>query len=82
MPNFKEYIDRERHVDITTLSNEDLESLIKQISDKITNMVDETCDRANRLLHIYGMETKMQIIIQEKGKGKPQKLKKSKKTKV
>lgn len=71
MNKFKEYVDRERHVDVTKLSEVEVEAFIKQISDKITNMVDETCDRANRLLHVYGMEAKMQIVIQEKGTGKP-----------
>ena len=71
-------LNRERKVDITQYSPEDLELLIKQISDKITTMVDKTCDKANRLLNIYGMEAKMQIMIQDKGAGKPQKSKKQK----
>ena len=64
-------INRKRHVDVNSLKDEQVEQLIEQISEKIKAMVDSTCEKANRMLNVYGLETKMQIVIQPKGTGKP-----------
>lgn len=63
-------IKRKRFVDVEKLEDEQIEQLISQISDKIIAMVDQTCDKANELLSVYGLETKMQIVIQPKNKDK------------
>jgi len=58
--------ERKRSVNVEGLTDEQLESVIAQISDKILAMVNETCDKSNKLLNVYGLEAKMEIKIQRK----------------
>ena len=57
-------MNRKRQVNV---DDEQLDRIISQISDKIVSMVDETCAKANKMLDIYNMETRMQIVIKKKG---------------
>jgi ethanolamine utilization protein EutA (predicted chaperonin) len=57
---------RKRKVDVEKLDDEQLAQIIKDISDNIVKMVDETVEKANTLLNIYGLETKMKITFCKK----------------
>lgn len=59
-------INKARKVDVEKLSAEQLEALTTQMSQTINQIVDDACNRANSLLSVYGLETKMQIVIQKK----------------
>lgn len=59
--------DRVRSINADSLTEEQLESVIAQVSDKIVALVDGVCEKSNRLLSIYGLEAKMEIRIQRKG---------------
>lgn len=61
-------IDRKREVDVEQLNDEQVEVLIKEISKKVVAMVDETVEKANKMLNIYGLEAKMYVAILEKEK--------------
>ena len=54
-------IDRERKVDVSTMSQEQVDQLSLQIGDKVRQMCDETATRINTLLNIYGMHAKIAI---------------------
>jgi hypothetical protein len=58
-------IDRKRKVDVDKLTEEQLQALIDQLGDKVRDMVDETCDRANVILKVYGLRAKMQVVIEQ-----------------
>jgi len=59
-------IERKRSVDISTLNEEQVELLQEQIGIKIRELVDGTIEKANKILNIYGLQAKMQIVIQQK----------------
>ena len=59
-------IDRKRSVDTNALSDEQVELLQEQIGTKVRDLVDATIEKANKILNIYGLQAKMQIIIQKK----------------
>lgn len=59
-------MNRVRKVDVEKLSQDQLDQLMIQMSDEINQIVDSACAKANSLLNIYGLETKMQIVIQKK----------------
>lgn len=59
-------IDRVRKVDVEKLEVSQADELADQISQEINKMVDEVCIKANKMLNAYGLETKMQIVIQKK----------------
>ena len=59
-------IDRKRSVDVSNLSPEQVDALSDQIGNKIRELVDTTCEKANKILKVYGLEAKMQIVILEK----------------
>lgn len=61
-------LERKRSVDVTKLSEEEADRLSDQIGDKVRAMVDETCEKANKILGIYGLQAKIQVVIQEKEK--------------
>lgn len=54
-------IDRVRKVNVDNLSNEEVDLLAEQIGEKVRILVDEACAKANTLLAVYGLKTKMQI---------------------
>ena len=55
--------ERERKVDITKMSREQVDSISQQIGDKVREICDEAVLKANKILNIYGMSAKMQIVI-------------------
>lgn len=52
---------RQRHVDVDKLSQEEVDALILQIGDKVRYICDETADRVNAILGVYGMSAKIAI---------------------
>lgn len=59
--------ERERKVDISKMSQEQVESISQQVGDKVRQICDEACEKANKILNIYGMNAKMQIVIDHPG---------------
>lgn len=59
-------IDRKRQVNIDQLNEEQIQVLIDQLGIKVRTMVDETCERANKILNVYGMQLKLEVVIQPK----------------
>ena len=56
--------DRKRSVDLNKLSVEQAEEISNQLGEKIKQICDKACEEANRLLTIYSMTAKMQIVVQ------------------
>lgn len=56
-------LDRERKIDISTLPADQVDTISKQLGDKIREICDKACLEANRFLNVYGMKAKMQIVI-------------------
>jgi hypothetical protein len=66
--------DRKRSFDISKLSAEDADNISKQIGDRVRQICDEAVEKANKILNVYGMNAKMQILIEHelmKGSPKP-----------
>lgn len=59
-------INRARKVDVEQLDSEQLQELTVQMSAALNKIVDDACAKANSLLTIYGLQTKMQIVIEKK----------------
>lgn len=59
---------RKRNVDIQKLDNETLDNLSIQIGEKVKDIIDNAIVEANKILNIYGMEAKMEVVIKEKEK--------------
>jgi hypothetical protein len=57
--------DRIRKVNINKMSDEELEALEERIGKKITNITDDAVEQANKILKIYGLRAKMQIVIEQ-----------------
>lgn len=57
--------DRKREFNIDNMTPEEVEKLSIQIGGKIRDLVDKAVESANRILSIYGMKCKMQIVIDE-----------------
>lgn len=53
--------DRERKVDINSMSQEQVDALGVQIGDRVRQICDETADKVNAILKIYGMSAKIAI---------------------
>jgi len=54
-----------RAIDVEKLGDEQLENAINKISNQITGDIDNICNKANELLNRYGLQCKMQIVIEE-----------------
>lgn len=59
-------IKRERSVDTGKMSTGQIDELSLQIGDKLREICDEAVEKANKFLKIYGMSSKMQIVIDHK----------------
>lgn len=59
-----------KKVNVEKMSETQLNKAIKSISERITKNVDQTCEKANKLLSKYGLKCKMQIIITEQEQDK------------
>lgn len=57
--------DRERKLDVNKLSPEQVENLSVQIGDKVRSICDETTDKLNMLLKIYGLSAKIAIVFND-----------------
>lgn len=53
---------RVRKVNVENLSNEELETLSKDLSTQVFEIIKQTNAQVNRLLNIYGLETRVQIV--------------------
>jgi hypothetical protein len=62
----RDTIKRERKVDVNKLTTEQADLLSQEIGNKIRKIVDEACETCNNFLQIYGLQTKMQIVIEPK----------------
>lgn len=69
--------DRERKINVDSLSLEQADALSAQIGKEIARIMDEANIRCNAILNIYGMETKIGYKLTKIGK----KTKKSSKSK-
>lgn len=58
-------LERERKIDINQLSQEQIDSLSQQVGDKIRQLCDETANKVNAILNIYGMSAKIAIAFSE-----------------
>ena len=57
-------LNRKRNVDVSKLSEDQIDQLSEQIGEKVRMMIDDTCNKINDMLKIYGVQAKMQIVIQ------------------
>lgn len=58
--------DRVRKVNVEAMKVEDVEALSQVMGEKLRALIDQTCDEANKMLNIYGLEAKMQFVFQPK----------------
>jgi hypothetical protein len=56
-------IQRERKIDISKMTQAEVAVLEQQLGGRIREICDKACEDANRLLNVYGMAAKMQIVI-------------------
>lgn len=54
---------RKRSFDINKLSPEAADQLSNDIGAKVRQFCDEACEKANKILNVYGMKAQMQIVI-------------------
>lgn len=71
--------DRERKVDINSMTLEQADALSAQIGKEIAKIMDEANLKCNALLNIYGMQTQIGYKVVKLGT-KPRKSRKSKET--
>lgn len=67
---------RERKVDLSKMEASQVDQISLQLGDMIRQICDDAVAKANRLLNVYGMNAKMQIVIEHpemKGKQEVQK---------
>ena len=57
--------ERERKVDVSKLTPEQLSALEAQIGGKMREICDKACEEANRILAVYGMKAKMQFLVHD-----------------
>jgi hypothetical protein len=58
--------ERKRFVDVNTLNEEQRTLLEAQIGEKVAKIVDESVEKANKILAVYGLKSKMQLLIEVK----------------
>jgi hypothetical protein len=63
-------VDRKRSVNLKKLNEAELEQLSAQIGDKVRGIMDAAIESANKILVIYGLRAKMQLVIEENKKEK------------
>ena len=57
-------VDRVRKVDIEKMEPEQIDLLAVQLGDKVKGYVDEACEKANAVLKIYGLQAKMEFVLE------------------
>jgi len=65
-------VNRKRSFDINKLNTEEAEQLSTDLGAKVREICDEACEKANKILNIYGMKAQMQIVINEINEEKPE----------
>jgi len=58
-------MERERKVDLSRLSPEEVDSIGVQIGNKVRGICDEAATKVNTILSIYGMSAKIAIAFEE-----------------
>jgi hypothetical protein len=56
--------DRVRKVDVESMENEQVDLLAEQLGAKVRGYVDEACEKANAVLKIYGLQAKMEFVLE------------------
>ena len=51
---------------LSKMSDEQLQKIEEVLGSKLREMIDCTVEEANKLLNIYGLQVKMQFLIEEK----------------
>lgn len=64
--------DRKRSFNINKLDQVEADKLSTDIGAKVRQICDEACEKANKILNIYGMKAQMQIVINEINEEKPE----------
>lgn len=54
---------RERKVNLDQMSAEQVDQISLQLGEKVREICDEAVAKANKLLSVYGMTAKMQIVL-------------------
>jgi len=57
--------ERKRSVDIEKLDEDTVNNIQESLIKKITKINDDAVKKANKLLNIYGLEVKMQFLMQK-----------------
>ena len=63
MTERKRKVSREQ---LEQMSKEQLQKIEEKLGGKIRELIDSTVNKANKLLGIYGLQVKMQFLIEEK----------------
>ena len=56
--------DRVRKVDVESMDVEQVDLLAEQLGAKVRGYVDEACEKANTVLKIYGLQAKMEFVLE------------------
>lgn len=59
---------RKREVDVEKMGVEQVDQLSQKLGDKVSEILNKTCEECNRLLNIYGLEIEVNYNIKEKKK--------------
>ena len=57
-------MERERRLDVNKLTIEQIDELSAQIGERVRGMCDQTADKINQLLTIYGLRAKVAIVFE------------------
>lgn len=63
-------IDRERRIDVEKMDLDQADVLQKQLSNKLTQILENAAKEANQILNIYGMEVKVGFTLKKAKKAK------------
>lgn len=58
---------RRRQVDLNSVSEEQADLIAAEIGRKIGESVNETCEKARKLLNIYGLDIKLTYVVFKQG---------------
>ena len=56
--------DRVRKVDVNKMEAEQVDVVAQQVGDKVKDICDDACIKANNILKIYGLQAKMQFLLE------------------
>jgi hypothetical protein len=57
-------IQREKKLDVTKMSADQVDVLAEQIGKRMRTIADEAVEKANAFLKVYGMSAKMQLVLE------------------